>query len=143
MEPSLDQRHEMAEMITQYSAQYLQELPNKLTYDQPDASKKGDFSIEEQPGDLNKILTHIDQEVNHQGINPASGGHLGYIPGGGLVPAAWGDFLADISNRYSGVYFAAPGAVRMEHTLVRWLCDLIGYPDQSGGTLTSGALQQP
>jgi len=138
LEPNPDQRHKMAEMITQYSTQYLQELPNKLTYDQPDVNKKGDFSIEEQPANLDEILTHIDQEVNHQGINPASGGHLGYIPGGGLVSAAWGDFLADISNRYSGVYFAAPGAVRMEHTLVRWLCDLIGYPERSGGTLTSG-----
>ena len=63
---------------------------------------------------------------------------MGYIPGGGLFPSALGDFLADISNRYSGVSFAGPGAARMEGALVKWMCELVGYPDTAAGDLTSG-----
>jgi aromatic-L-amino-acid decarboxylase len=63
---------------------------------------------------------------------------MGYIPGGGLYPAALGDFLADITNRYSGVSFASPGAAKMEQQLVRWMTGLVGYPETSGGDLTSG-----
>lgn len=63
---------------------------------------------------------------------------MGYIPGGGLFPSAVGDFLAAISNRYSGVEFAGPGAADMEGSLLRWMCRLVGYPETASGDLTSG-----
>ena len=94
--------------------------------------------IQEQPIALNEALQLLSEHVDTPGINPASGGHLGYIPGGGVVHSAFADFLADISNRYAGVFFANPGAVRMENMLLRWMADLIGYPAQAAGNLTSG-----
>lgn len=73
------------------------------------------------------------------GINQASGGHFAFIPGGGLFPAALGDLLAGVGNRYAGIQFAAPAAARMERSLVRWMAELVGYPPTAGGDLTSGA----
>jgi glutamate/tyrosine decarboxylase-like PLP-dependent enzyme len=85
------------------------------------------------------LLAILDSEVNTPGINPASPGSFGYIPGGGLYASALGDFLADVTNRYSGVFYAAPGAVRLEMQLVNWLAGLVGYPAATaGGDLTSG-----
>ncbi len=63
---------------------------------------------------------------------------MGYIPGGGIYPSAWGDFLADISNCYSGVSFASPGGAKMERQLVQWMAGVLGYPAGAGGDLTSG-----
>ena len=63
---------------------------------------------------------------------------MGYIPGGGLYPSALGDYIASVHNRYAGVFFTAPGAVRLENMLIRWLCSLMGYPDTASGNLTSG-----
>jgi glutamate/tyrosine decarboxylase-like PLP-dependent enzyme len=83
-------------------------------------------------------LKAIDVWVDRPALNPASGGHLAYIPGGGLFPSALGDFLADISNNYAGIYFAGPGAVRMENKLIRWMCSLVNYPKSALGNLTSG-----
>ena len=54
------------------------------------------------------------------------------------MPSALGDYLAAITNRYAGIYFACPGAVRMENLLIRWMADLFGYPDTSHGNLASG-----
>ncbi len=62
------------------------------------------------------------------GANTASGGHLAYIPGGGLYHSALGDYLAAVSNKYAGVFFGGPGPVRMENMLIRWVADLVGYP---------------
>ena len=83
----------------------------------------------------------IRENVDTPGLNPASGGHLGYIPGGGIYVSALGDYLADVFNRYAGVFYAGPGAVRMENMLIRWLNDLVGYPAEAAGNLTtSGSL---
>src|SRR4029079_11449085 len=67
--------------------------------------------------------------------------HLAYIPGGGIYYSALADYLADVFNRYAGVFYASPGAVRMENMLLRWMNDLVGYPEGASGNLTtSGSL---
>ena len=76
--------------------------------------------------------------VDTPGLNPASGGHLGYIPGGGIYYSALGDYLADVFNRYAGIFYASPGAVRMENMLIRWMNSIVGYPETAAGNLTSG-----
>ena len=57
----------------------------------------------------------------------------------GLFPAALGDLLADVGNRYVGVRYAAPAASQMERSLIQWMSGLVGYPATAGGDLTSGA----
>jgi aromatic-L-amino-acid/L-tryptophan decarboxylase len=94
--------------------------------------------IAEQGIAMDEALQLVHHNVDRPGLNPASGGHLGYIPGGGLYLSALGDMIADITNRYAGVFFGNPGAVRMENMLVRWMADAIGYPAGASGTLLSG-----
>ena len=93
-------------------------------------------------GDLKaQIETAIDlleHDVVRPGGAPASGGYLAYIPGGGLYHAAMGDFLAAVTNKYAGLFFAGPGPVRMENLLVRWVADLVGYPASASGHIASG-----
>ena len=74
----------------------------------------------------------------HRISNPASGGHLGYVPGGGIYISSLADYMVDVTNRFAGIFFANPGAVRMENMLIRWMCDLVKYPKTAGGNLASG-----
>lgn len=97
-----------------------------------------DSPIQDDPVGIDEALNLLKNNVDTPGLNPASGGHLGYIPGGGLYHAALGDYLAAVTNRYAGVFFASPGAVRMENMLLNWMASIVGYPDTSGGNLTSG-----
>ena len=97
-----------------------------------------EFEVGEAAMGIGDALRAIGM-VETAGINQASGGHFAYIPGGGLFPAALGDLLADVGNRYSGVHFASPAAAQMERSLVRWMSRLVGYPSTAGGDLTSGA----
>jgi glutamate/tyrosine decarboxylase-like PLP-dependent enzyme len=96
------------------------------------------FEIKEESENLTDLSEIISSEVMQKGINAASGGHLGYIPGGGLYTSAIGDYLAAVSNAYSGMYFASPGAVEMEHACLNWLKELFEFPKNAIGNLTSG-----
>ncbi|MDR8389946.1 aminotransferase class V-fold PLP-dependent enzyme [Aliifodinibius sp. S!AR15-10] len=97
-----------------------------------------DLPFEEHSKDMDTLLDVLKSEVDTPGLNPASGKHVGYIPGGGLYPSAIADYLAAVTNRYAGVFFSAPGAVRLENMCIRWMNDLVGYPEGASGNLTSG-----
>ena len=94
--------------------------------------------IGESGAPLEEVMALLERDVIRPGGNPASGGHLAYIPGGGLYHSALADFLAAVTNKYAGIFFTGPGPVRMENLLVRWVADLVGYPAAAGGSIASG-----
>jgi len=65
-------------------------------------------------------------------------GYLAFIPGGGLYAAALADFIADATNRYVGVWQAAPALVQLEANVLAWFADWMGFPPSARGLLTSG-----
>ena len=87
---------------------------------------------------LSEIIGIYRSEVAQKGINAASGGHLGYIPGGGIYMSSLGDYLADVTNEYAGMHFASPGAVNIEDAVIDWLKEIFCFPSNSVGNLTSG-----
>lgn len=91
-----------------------------------------------QGSSLEELLDLLFERVVPLSLNTAGPGYLAYIPGGGLLHAAVGDLIADAVNRYVGVWIAAPGMVQLEANVVRWFCEIVGYPEGSGGFLTSG-----
>lgn len=119
------------------ASKFLNELEDVNAY----SNAKSDpslFEIKEESENVADLSEVISSEVMQKGINAASGGHLGYIPGGGLYTSAIGDYLAAVSNAYSGMYFASPGAVEMEHACLNWLKELFEFPKNAIGNLTSG-----
>jgi glutamate/tyrosine decarboxylase-like PLP-dependent enzyme len=122
-----------------YVEDFLRRLPELPAYDA--AASPGDgsrFAVGEGPSDLDAALEIIETLVTTPGATAASGGAFAYVPGGGLFPAALGDLIADVTNSYSGIYFASPGAMMLERSLVRWMAELLHYPASAGGDLTSG-----
>ncbi|HSS52897.1 MAG TPA: aminotransferase class V-fold PLP-dependent enzyme [Thermoanaerobaculia bacterium] len=94
--------------------------------------------ISESGVPIEAVIELLEQEVIRPGAHPASGGHLAYIPGGGIYHSALGDYLAAVSNKYAGIFFTGPGPVRMENMVIRWVADLLGYPAEAGGNIASG-----
>jgi aromatic-L-amino-acid decarboxylase len=70
--------------------------------------------------------------------NSSGPGMFGYVPGSGLYASAIAEFLAAATNRYVPLSMAAPVYAQIETTVVRWLADLVGYPESARGVLTSG-----
>ncbi|MBZ0207864.1 MAG: amino acid decarboxylase [Flavobacteriales bacterium] len=135
------ERMELLREVEGYTNDFLDSLEERKAYEaagyDPTEEDRG-FDVGEAGSGMDGILDFIGRRVDHTGLNPASGGHLGYIPGGGIPASAMGDYLAAITNRYAGNFYASPGAVRMENSMIQWTGKLVGYPDGFGGNLTSG-----
>ena len=143
LEPDAEQRSVVREKVLGYSEDFLDKVNGLPAYisDAGTGKELLRHGFGETGIDVESAIHLIADNVDTPGLNPASGGHLGYIPGGGIYYSALGDYLADVFNRYAGVFYASPGAVRMENMLLRWMCDLVGYPEGAAGNLTtSGSL---
>jgi len=140
LESSADQRRDWERAVLDYAHQFLGDLPNLKAYDaHPDNGKAiTELDIPQHGRSMQELLPAIRDNVDRNGINPASGRHFGYIPGGGVYTSALGDYLAAVTNRYAGMFFANPGAVRIEYEVIRWMCRMVGYPGTALGNLTSG-----
>lgn len=140
LDPEAADRRRLEEETLGYGRRFLDRLPNAKTYVTPDsgAAEILDFPIAEEGRPISELVGLVERSVDGFGLNPASGGHLGYIPGGGIYPAALGDYMAATANRFAGICFASPGAVRMGNLLIDWMAELVGYPSGAGGDLTSG-----
>lgn len=140
LEPTAEYRTAITDKVFRYAAGFLDRVYEAPVFVADHNHGRGiyDSPITDEPIDIDAALALIKTNVDTPALNPASGGHVGYIAGGGVYPAALGDYLADVSNNFAGVYFVGPGAVRMEHMLIRWMADLIGFPDEAGGDLASG-----
>ena len=85
-----------------------------------------------------ELLDLLFERVIPVSFNTAGPGYLAYIPGGGLPQTAVADLISGATNRYVGVFAAAPGLAQIEANVVRWFCEMVGYPSASGGILTTG-----
>jgi glutamate/tyrosine decarboxylase-like PLP-dependent enzyme len=140
LEPSAGDRGAVRDKIVSYTEDFLENIEIKKAYNVNDGDGAGllDSDISEKGIGVDEAIRLLEENVHNPAQNPASPGHLGYIPGGGLYYSALGDYLADVFNRYTGVFYVGPGAVRMENMLIRWMCGIMGYPESGSGNLTSG-----
>ena len=140
LEPSADDREELFEEAWKYTQWFLHDLDSTHMF--KDDLTKLDL-LDKVPitelGRSPKDTVHLmHAAINTPGLNPAAPGHLGYIPGGGLFASAIGDYLAALGNKYAGLFFSAPGAVKAENQLIRWSAEILGYPKSTYGNITSG-----
>jgi aromatic-L-amino-acid/L-tryptophan decarboxylase len=62
----------------------------------------------------------------------------GYITSSPAPIGMFGDFLAAALNQNVGAWRLGPLATELEGQTVRWIAELIGFPDNCGGLLVSG-----
>jgi len=78
--------------------------------------------------------------VGSPGTVASSGGrYFGFVVGG-MVPAALGaGVLANAWNQNAGMQAQTPTAAILEATAVRWVAELLGLPEGTGGAVVTGA----
>ena len=87
---------------------------------------------------LGPILDNLFRDWIPRSFNAPGPGYFAYIPGGGLYPAALADFIADTTNRYTGLWQAAPALVQLEANALDWIRDWMGFPPEARGLFTTG-----
>ena len=139
LDPNKEERLQIRKLIIQHTEKFLEELPNGKAYSNIRQSNVAWIeSFLEEGEDPAEVISQTAHQIGRDGINAASGFDMGYVPGGGIYTSALADYWSDITNLYSGVFFANPGAVRLENQVISWLSALVGYPKIACGNLTSG-----
>jgi len=123
LDPNATQRQLLLEHVIAYADNFLEQVAGAPVYAaRPDNGRTiYDSPITEAGIDIREALALLQENVDSLGLNTKSERYLGYIPGGGVFHSALGDYLAAVTNRYAGLFFACPGAVRLENMLLRWM----------------------
>ena len=141
LEPDIPELRRWFELAFAKIAGHIESLPKQPAANVEGAVEISKSLIEAMPEEGNAIeplLSLLFDEAIPRSFNTAGPGYLAYIPGGGVLHSAVADLIADATNRYVGVAAAAPLLVQLESNVIRWFCQIVGYPSGSGGILTTG-----
>ena len=140
LDPSPDQMREMGQAALEYVVGFLgsrDEAPATGFEHAVEAAEAYRAAPSETGGGFAPLLELVDAIAENSSDN-AGPGMLAYIPGGGLYAASLAELLSTTIDRYVNLWGEAPVGAQIEYNVVRWLCDLFGFPSESRGVLTSG-----
>ena len=141
LEPTIEEMREMIDQATDRVVDHIASLPEQpAMYSEDGAAlaRRLSESLPETGTGLTGLLDLLFEQALPVSCNTTGPGYLAYIPGGGVYASAVADYIANAVNRYTGVWLGAPGLVQLEVNVVRWFCEIVGYPAGAGGILTSG-----
>jgi aromatic-L-amino-acid decarboxylase len=141
LELSAEEMRRLVDTAMERIVRHIESLPAQPAADTEGGRELARSLIEPLPEEgrpYSELLDLLFQKLVPKTFNTASPGYLAYIPGGGIFHAALADLISSSVNRYMGVFAAAPGLSQLEANVVRWFCQIVGYPAQAGGILASG-----
>jgi aromatic-L-amino-acid decarboxylase len=141
LEYSLDQMHAMTAAVVARCLDHVVTLGQQPAIGDLDAADLCRSMREPAPEhgvDLEPLLDSLFHDWIPRSFTSSGPGYLAYIPGGGVFPAALADFIADTTNRYTGVWMAAPALVQLEANALDWLRDWMQFPETARGLFTTG-----
>lgn len=141
LELSSDVMRSMLQQATEYIVDHIESLPKQPVHGTKGGRKLARFlaaPMPEQGLPFEKLLRTLFHRIIPASLNTASPGYLAYIPGGGIFHSAVADLIADATNRYVGVWIAAPGLVQIEENVIQWFASMLGMPQTAGGLLLTG-----
>jgi aromatic-L-amino-acid decarboxylase len=140
LEPSPEEMRALGAAAVAFVARFVEGQPDAPASDLDEALDVARRFREPMPGSGTAFdeLLPILAEGAAKGFNTTGPGYLAFIPGGGIYAAGLADLLADGTNRFVNVWNAAPAFAQIEATVLRWMADLFGLPQEAGGILTTG-----
>lgn len=141
MEFSPDAMRAMGNAVVTRAVDHLVSLPDQPSrgdVQATDVCRALRESAPEHGTSLEPLLDHLFDDLIPRSFNAASAGYLAYVPGGGVYPAALADMVSNTTNRYTGVWMAAPALVQLEANVLNWMRDWMQFPDTTAGLLTTG-----
>ncbi|GIH97220.1 pyridoxal phosphate-dependent decarboxylase family protein [Planobispora siamensis] len=139
LEPDGRQMRAMGAAAVELAAEFISDIP-EAGNDLEGALEAAAGLREPAPEDGTTMEAVLDvvRLGAQKSYNNSGPGMFGYVPGSGLYASAVAAFLAAATNKYVALWSAVPMYAQIETTAVRWLADMVGYPESARGVLTSG-----
>ncbi|HVF87700.1 MAG TPA: pyridoxal-dependent decarboxylase [Pyrinomonadaceae bacterium] len=135
------EHQELGRAVTEIIAAYARTLDEGRVCSESSPSEMEKIFNEPLPAEgttAEEILRRFTRDVVPHSMNIPSPRYFGLFNPTPLPLAVWADALAAAINQNGAVWRNSSSASVVEARVLRWLCDLIGYPEESFGTLTSG-----
>ncbi len=140
-DPAQDDVRELARAAADWIASYyagLEDVPVA-----PDVTPGATFALFDEPlpetgRPWREVMDRFLRDVVPNAFNLPSPRYFGLMNPTPLPIAALADGMAAALNQNLGAWHHGPAATAIEARVVRWLCDLAGYPPASFGSLISG-----
>ena len=97
-----------------------------------------DEPLPAEGADAGEVFARLCRDVIPHAMNIPSPRYFGLFNPTPLPVAVWADAVASAVNQNGAAWRNSPSASVVEARVLRWLCQLIGYPAGAFGTLTSG-----
>jgi glutamate/tyrosine decarboxylase-like PLP-dependent enzyme len=131
--------HKMVDRI----ADLLRTLPDRPvtpgeSADQVRAALGADRPLPDKGTDAEALLEHATELLIEHSLYNGHPRFFGYITAAPAPVGILGDLLASAVNPNMGGWMLSPMGSEIEAQSVRWIAQLLGYPSDGGGILTSG-----
>lgn len=126
----------------QRAGRYLAQLDERPVFPAPeDVARLGalDEPLPHEPTDAAEVLAMLDHIGSPATVASAGGRYFGFVIGGALPVALAANWLAGAWDQNAGLQVASPVAAKLETVALRWLTELLGLPEGSGGGFVTGA----
>ena len=90
---------------------------------------------------LGEVLDRIEREIMPEVTRLTHPMYMGHQVSAPLPASIWVEALISAFNNSTAVQEMAPPTTAIEHRLVRWMGEMVGWAEGSGGTLTSGGTE--
>jgi aromatic-L-amino-acid decarboxylase len=103
-----------------------------------DLEKLFDEPLPLEGGEALEVFRKFEREIVAHAMHIPSPRYYGLFNPTPLPVAVWSDALASALNQNGAAWRNSPAASVVEARVLRWLCEIVGYPPASFGTMTSG-----
>jgi aromatic-L-amino-acid decarboxylase len=141
LEFSANQMHAMAAAVVERCIEHIVQAAQQPSCGDVDAAALCRSLVEPAPEQgvaLEPLLDSLFGDWIPRSFTTIGPGYFAFIPGGGVYPAALADFIANTTNRFTGIWQAAPALVQLEANALDWLRDWMGFPADARGLFTTG-----
>lgn len=90
---------------------------------------------------IDEVLDRLERDVIADANRYCHPMYMGHQTSAPLASGIWMESVISALNQSLAVQEMSPTATAIEHRLVRWFSDLVGYGAESGGTMTSGGTE--
>jgi len=101
--------------------------------------KELDQPLGDGPTDAHEVLAMLDDYVSPATLATTGPRFFGFVIGGAYPVTVGANWLAAAWDQNTGLYEPTPGTAYIEEIALKWLLDLFGLPQESGGAFVTGA----
>jgi len=131
----------LLELAKDYAVTYLQELPERKVFPDPESQKeleKLDFPLPFSSTDPEKVLSVLNSIGSPNTVISNGGRYFGFVFGGSLPVALAANWIASAWDQNAAFKLSSPVAARLEKIAGRWLLNVLQLPQGAAVGFVTG-----